>query len=83
MKKRLFLALPAILDNYDAIKRDFAETVDGRWIPPENLHLTLSFFGVTDDPQALVERLSSMRLDVTPSTIRGLGCFVKKRILYA
>ncbi len=83
MKSRLFLALPAILDDYDEIKKDFAETVDGRWIPPENLHLTLSFFGAADDPQALAERLSSMRLDVTPSVIRGLGCFAKKKILYA
>jgi 2'-5' RNA ligase len=83
MKSRLFLALPAILDDYDEIKKDFAETVDGRWISPQNLHLTLSFFGATDDPQALAERLSSMRLDVTSSTLRGLGCFVKKRILYA
>ena len=83
MKSRLFLALPAILDNYDAIKKDFAETVEGRWIPPENLHLTLSFFGATDDVQALAEKLASMRLDVTPSTIRGLGCFAKKKILYA
>ena len=41
MKNRLFLALPAILDDYEAIQSDFAEVLKGRWVPPENLHLTL------------------------------------------
>jgi 2'-5' RNA ligase len=83
MKNRLFLALPAILDDYDAIQKDFEGTVDGRWIPPENLHLTISFFGSVDDPEALAEKLSSLKMKLTPFVIGGMGCFVRKKILFA
>ncbi len=83
MKNRLFLALPAILDDYDAIQSDFAEALEGRWVPPENLHLTLSFFGSADDPDALAEKLSSLKMKLTPSVIGGMGCFVRKKILFA
>ena len=83
MKNRLFLALPAILDDYDAIQNDFAEALEGRWVPPENLHLTLSFFGSVDDPEALAEKLSSLNMQLPPSVIGGAGCFVRKKILFA
>jgi len=83
MKNRLFLALPALLDDYDAIQRDFAGSVEGRWIVPENLHLTLSFFGAVDDAGALAEKLAALKMAVEPSAIIGLGCFVRKKILYA
>ena len=83
MKNRLFLALPAILDDYEAIQSDFAEVLKGRWVPPENLHLTLSFFGSVDDPEALAEKLSLLKMQLTPSIIGGMGCFVRKKILFA
>ncbi|WP_345977653.1 RNA 2',3'-cyclic phosphodiesterase [Sulfurimonas sp. HSL3-7] len=83
MKNRLFLALPAILDDYEAIQNDFAEALEGRWVPPANLHLTLSFFGRVDDPEALEEKLSSLKMTLTPSIIGGMGCFVRKKILFA
>lgn len=83
MKNRLFLALPAILDDYEAIQSDFAEALVGRWVPPENLHLTLSFFGSVEGPEALEEKLSSLKMKLTPSVIGGMGCFVRKKILFA
>ena len=81
--KRLFLALPAILDDYDVIQKDFAEVISGRWVASESLHMTLSFFGDRFEKEELVEKLSGLKLEMTPSKMRGLGYFKKSRILYA
>lgn len=83
MKNRLFLAVPATLDDYDEIQNDFAEALEGRWVPPENLHLTLSFFGSVEEPEELEEKLASLKMRLTPSVIGGMGCFVRKKILFA
>ncbi|MGB5965697.1 MAG: RNA 2',3'-cyclic phosphodiesterase [Sulfurimonadaceae bacterium] len=83
MKKRLFLALPAIIDDYESIQNDFSDVISGRWTPPENLHLTLSFYGNQFDQDELVQQLSTLKFDVTPSIISGLGYFKRNRILYA
>ncbi|MEN8147956.1 MAG: RNA 2',3'-cyclic phosphodiesterase [Campylobacterota bacterium] len=83
MKKRLFLALPACIDDYKTIQDDFADIIDGRWVPPENLHLTLSFYGDKFEKDELLERLSSVIVEIAPSTIKGLGYFEKRKILYA
>lgn len=83
MKKRLFLALPAIIDDYETIQKEFSGVISGRWTPPENLHLTLSFYGSQFDQDELVQNLSALKLDVTPSIISGLGYFKRNKILYA
>jgi 2'-5' RNA ligase len=82
MKNRLFLAIPAVLDDYEAIINDFSWVVSGRWVPPQNLHLTVSFFGDLLSAEALQEKLSALPFEVTPSLIRGLGYFRKSGILY-
>ena len=82
MKNRLFLAIPAVLDDYEAIKNDFAWVVSGRWVAPQNLHLTLRFFGDLLSAELLQEKLSTLTLEVTPSLVCGLGYFKKSKILY-
>ncbi len=82
MMNRLFLAVPAILDDYDALQKDFSEVISGRWVPSESLHMTLSFFGDRFEKEVLVEKLSDLKLEVMPSQMRGLGYFKKSRILY-
>lgn len=83
MKNRLFLALPAVLDDYETLKRDFKGLITGRWVPPENLHLTLKFFGDRFEQALLIQHLSTLSLDLPPLTLRGVGYFAKNRILYA
>ena len=83
MKKRLFLALPAVLDDYQAIQDDFSKVISGRWTLPQNLHLTLSFYGDKFKQEELLQRLSSLKVELAPSMIRGLGYFEKRKILYA
>ncbi len=83
MKKRLFLALPVIIDDYEAIQNDFSGVISGRWTPPENLHLTLSFYGDKFEQDELLQRLSDLKVEIETSIIRGFGYFEKRKILYA
>lgn len=83
MKKRLFLSLPAVIDEYQALQKAFGGVVSGRWTPAENLHLTLGFFGDQFEQDMLIEKLGALDLAVTPSVISGLGFFKRKKILYA
>ena len=83
MKKRLFLALPAVIDDYKTIQDDFSEVITGRWTPQENLHLTLSFYGNQFEQEELIQRLSTLKVKIEPSIIRSLGYFEKRKILYA
>lgn len=83
MMNRLFLALPAMLDDYDALQKDFSGVISGRWIPSDNLHMTLSFFGKRFEKEILIESLEDFKIEIKPSEIRGLGYFKKSRILYA
>lgn len=83
MKTRLFLALPAILDDYELLQQAFDRVITGRWIPSENLHLTLNFFGDRFEQALLKQHLSTLSLHLPPLTLRGVGYFAKNRILYA
>ena len=83
MKNRLFLAIPARIDDYEMIQKTFSASIKGRWLPPENLHLTLSFFGTAYEKEALIEGLSTLTFDLQPSIIRGFGYFARNRVFYA
>ncbi len=49
----------------------------GRWIEPENLHLTLRFVGDIDKPQAreFADGLASIDIDAFELRLAGLGAF--------
>jgi len=83
MKKRLFLAIPALIDDYEAVQEAFSGAIRGHWIPPEKLHLTLSFFGTAFEQEALIEGLSTLSFDLEPTPIRGFGYFIRNRVFYA
>lgn len=81
---RLFLAQPVTLFDYEAIKDDFKDVVTGRWVPVENLHLTLYFFADRFDKEFLIEKLSALRLQSESFEIKGLEFFGEnKEILSA
>ncbi len=83
MKNRLFLALPAVLDDYTSLQKAYDGVIAGRWVAPENLHLTLNFFGDLFEQEALSAQLSTLSFSLPPLPIKGVGYFAKNRILYA
>lgn len=82
--QRLFLASFARLYDYDAIKRDFDDSFRGRWIPQENLHLTLYFFGSVKDAGKIIKSTETIVFPRKEVPLMGLGTFSKPpRIFYA
>lgn len=80
---RLFLAVPARVTDFKALQKDFSDTIEGKWTKPENLHATLYFFGKMYEPDELVEKLSSIPMQIEPSSLIGAELFSHNRILSA
>ena len=80
---RLFLAIPVTMFDYTSLQNDFEGLIQGKWIIPENLHLTLNFFGDRFEEEFLTELLSTLELKIEPSTLEGLGLLEHNNILYA
>lgn len=81
MSRRLFLAVPAKLTDFETLQKDFSDTLEGKWTKPENLHATLYFFGNMYQPDELIEKLSSIPMRVEPSPLVGAELFSHNRIL--
>ncbi|QOY54731.1 2'-5' RNA ligase family protein [Candidatus Sulfurimonas marisnigri] len=80
---RIFLALKAQLNDYDALKSDFSEIIKGRWVDSENLHVTVCFFGNTYGVNELLKRLPEVIEEIEPLELTSLGYFSHNNILYA
>lgn len=78
---RLFVAIPLP----DALRRRLAGLCTGvrdvRWVPEENLHLTLRFIGEVEEPQAvdIATALQGVRCDPFPLSLAGAGHFESGR----
>jgi 2'-5' RNA ligase len=74
---RLFLAFPLPDDVLDRIEEVQAEVPFGRPVPRENLHLTLSFLGELDRPEAeaLHDGLCRIAVPAIAVDFEGLGTF--------
>lgn len=74
---RLFTALPLP----DEVREDLSERCNGvpgaRWIPPENMHLTLRFIGEVDNAQAtdIDDALVSLNGKGFDMTLSGVDVF--------
>jgi len=78
--KRLFIAID-IPDALARILGDLNPNLRGvRWLPPEQVHLTLSFLGdVSADPEArLRETLNAIRFSAFFLPLAGMGAFPGK-----
>ena len=80
---RIFLALKAKLHDYDKLQSDFSEVIDGRWIPSENIHITISYFGDGYNVDELIEKLPILIEPIESLTLDSLGYFKQNKILYA
>jgi 2'-5' RNA ligase len=74
---RLFVAIDvpeAVRDTLAALKRELS---GARWVPPEQLHLTLKFIGNVDDAKVpdVVAALHTVRGSPAELTVDGVGRF--------
>jgi 2'-5' RNA ligase len=81
---RLFLAQRVVkLERYDRLQEEASTCLEGRWVSPENLHLTLRFLGDTLSVAEVRERLQGFSPQPASMELSGLGCFERNGILYA
>jgi len=59
----------------DAVKSLKKQGVTGRFVPVENLHLTLAFLGEVEDPAPVTAAMEKLRFSPFPLELTGLGTF--------
>lgn len=79
---RLFVALPLPAGVTAALARIQRGVPGARWVPPENMHLTLRFIGEADGAQFedLVEALAEVTVPPFTLDLAGTGHFETKRV---
>ena len=83
-KKRLFVGLFTPLD-FKEVKREVEELgVEGKWVEPENLHITLRFIGeVEEEKLPQIAKMLRSRLKGAGAielSYKGLGAFKKNGV---
>lgn len=74
---RLFTGIEIPAEQREELARMRRPLPGGRWIEPENLHLTLRFAGDIDNTQAaeFADRLAGITIDAFEMRLAGLGVF--------
>lgn len=72
---RLFIASPIILNDYAAIKEDFADIIEGRWTEEKKLHLTWVFLSNHPTAKDTIEKMSLLTSLQSEIEIAELGYF--------
>lgn len=88
MTSRLFIAIPlpeGVVTELHSLQQGLKGT---RWVPEEQMHLTLRFLGDVDEARIplLKEQLGSIVIPSFDLTVQGLGCFPPRgvpRVLWA
>jgi 2'-5' RNA ligase len=85
--KRLFFALwpdASLQAQIDAVSRNCRHSLRGRYLPRENLHLTLVFLGAADSGKEICVRRVAEGIDSDGFTLMldRLGCFPRSGILW-
>lgn len=78
---RLFVALPMPTPVTSALERIQQGVPATRWVPPENMHLTLRFIGEVDGAafEDLVEALAEVVVEPFELQVAGVGHFETRR----
>ena len=81
---RLFIASPVKIDDYTAIKNDFDDIIEGKWVEKEKLHLTWVFLSKHPTLQDTKEKMTALTNLESEVELAELGFFgTPPRILYA
>lgn len=81
--KRIFLALKAKIDDYDRLQSNFEEVIKGRWVPEENLHVTVCYFGDLYEVDYILQKMPLLNDKLREFKVSSLGYFKHNNILYA
>lgn len=78
---RLFVAIALPEDVTDALSALCSGVPGARWVPPENMHLTLRFIGEVDGGACddIAEALAAVRGQPFDLTLTGVGHFESRR----
>jgi 2'-5' RNA ligase len=78
---RLFVGLPLPETVRERLGMLASGVPGARWVPFENLHLTLRFIGEVDGPTAgqLAEALDRIEAEAFDLALAGVGCFASRR----
>ena len=79
-EKRLFIGISAPNHVKSSIRRIRHQLPEFRWVPEDNLHLTLRFIGDVDAELAerIVELLSPIRVELFILPVKQVGCFPRR-----
>lgn len=81
--KRLFIGVHATLFDYNHIKRELSQYFEGKWVEPENIHLTFAFLGHVANERPIIEKLEGLSYPKKIVALRGFGVFGRPpRILF-
>lgn len=72
---RLFIASPVLLDDYNAIKEDFKDIIEGTWVEEKDLHMTWVFLGETPKAKSTIAMMSHLANLECEIEIAELGYF--------
>jgi 2'-5' RNA ligase len=78
---RLFVALPLAPDLKSRLAGLAGGLPGARWVPEDNLHITLRFAGEVDEPtaDAIDQALAGIHQPAFPLTLAGVGLFGQPR----
>lgn len=81
MKDRLFIAIPAKIDNFQILQKEFNTIIEGKYSLEEQLHLTVVFLGDLFSEDEIVKKLQSVDFSFTVSSVKGIGYFDQSKVL--
>ncbi len=80
---RLFIASPAVIGDYAALRAEFDGIIEGKWVEEKNLHLTWVFLGEVAESAGIIEKMGALRNPERSVALRGLGDFSSPpKVLY-
>ncbi|WP_200762757.1 RNA 2',3'-cyclic phosphodiesterase [Nitrosophilus alvini] len=81
---RLFLGSFATIYNYEDIKNELSKYFEGKWVEPQNIHMTFHFFGDISNPSKIIESLDGIEYPKRTFKLKRYGTFGRPpKVLFA
>lgn len=80
---RLFLAVPALLENYAGVCDRFSGILEGRWRDEAGLHATIAFLGDRFSPARVIDAVEGIDRSFEVSRLENWDYFSRARVFVA